>query len=237
MKKSLSTKQLLFILVAVVVISVGYTISRSGSIQEFYAAEVAERTNLELSLLAETTEDFTVGATDPTIRLVIYTDTDCPFCARFEPILDSFLQTYPDKAAITYRHYKLPIYPNSRFEHIALECVGILQGAEGYRNFQNEVLFQNSLEGVDDKKDAVFNLAAEWVGEANHAALQTCIESDTTTDRIDKKVNSGRVLGATMTPTWFVLGPNGEYRMHRGQVDYDRLIEVIGWAVPGFTNS
>jgi protein-disulfide isomerase len=201
--------------------------SKNDSIRTFYQAEVAERQQLEHSLLAENDTDFTVGAENPKVRLVVYTDTDCPFCQKFEPDLAALLQTYPEDVAITYRHFKLPIYPTSKYEHIALECVGILAGPEKYRDFQN-LLLQNTLESIESAQDTALQAADTFLQSTNTQALAECIANPNTITRIENKTNSGKVLGVHITPSWFVTG--NEIRtthQFKGSYRFENLVSNI----------
>jgi len=86
-----------------------------------------------------------VGAENPTLRMVIYTDTDCPFCKRYESVLDQLLERHGDQVSVTYRNFDLPIHKYVRLEHHALECVGMLADSKTYRAFQNETAFQQQI--------------------------------------------------------------------------------------------
>lgn len=223
MKQHQTTVILSCAVVLLCIVAGTITFYKNKTTQDFYVSEVEEREQINLALLAETPEDFTFGSADPKIRLVVYSDADCPYCEKFEPVLNQLLDEYPDDVAITYRHYELPIHPYAQFEHTGLECVGMISGSEKYRSLQDEVLFKNQFSTEEDAREQIFSIAQSHVPEAEQEAVGACIVNGDGEERINNKINSGTALGVQQTPTWFVIH-DGVAEKFIGQISYETLV-------------
>ena len=214
------------VLLVVIVGAALYTMYQREQEVQNYTEEVESRDELELQLLAISDTDFTVGSENPRLRLLVYTDGDCPFCKRFEPVFDQLMATYPEDVAITYRHFKLPIYPDSYYEHIALECVGMLAGAEQYRAFQNEVLLEQTGSGVENHVAKLTQQAVTYVPQNVSQRLTSCIQNEESLDRIEAKVATGNILGVRRTPTAFFISDD-RFHVQVGSISYETLVGRI----------
>lgn len=223
MKKSFLPAVLLVLVVLVLISVVFY---QRDNIASLYIAEVEKRQQLENDLLAIAEADFTVGASSPRVRLLVYTDGDCQYCRKFEPRFERLLSTYPEDIAITYRHFKLATFPNSRYEHIALECVGILTDAVTYRQFQNQVIFENQFVNEGDYLESATKLAEDFMPASRVGEVRACMENPATLERISRKVNSGNVLGVQQTPTFYLIDGD-RHQKYVGSMEYDLLLSVI----------
>lgn len=54
-----------------------------------------------------------MGKKDAPITIVEFSDFQCPFCARFYPMLKEVLAAYPDKVRVIVKNYPLPFHPNA----------------------------------------------------------------------------------------------------------------------------
>jgi protein-disulfide isomerase len=94
------------------------------------------------SMPAITADDYKLGAKNPVITLVEYSDFECPFCARFHPVTKQILEEYGDKVALVYRHYPLPFHPNAQKAAEASECVAKEKGNDGFWKYADAVFNQ-----------------------------------------------------------------------------------------------
>lgn len=219
----------LFIILIVAIWLVVLTIAFvNNHIKGTYYNETFERQYAEETLLNESSYDFTVGNPSGRINLIIYADTDCPFCQKFEDAISEFLRDYPNDVSITYRQYKLPIYPTSHYEHLALECIGIHEGSDAYRQFQNTVLYETDLSGSADPRQDALDLAVDFAEETTQEVLTECVNSSETEARIKNKIDTANILGVRQTPTWFVITDSNEgYKKYVGSVSYQKLKWII----------
>ena len=81
------------------------------------------------------------GNKNASVKLIEYSDFQCPYCQRFHPTMQQMLSEYSDKVAWIYRHFPLDsIHPQARPAALASECVFELGGDEAFWKFADEVL-------------------------------------------------------------------------------------------------
>jgi protein-disulfide isomerase len=73
-------------------------------------------------------DDHIKGNVDAKVKIVIYTDYDCPFCTRMHATMNQVIKNYdPGDFAWVYRHFPLDqLHPNARRVAMASECVAKL---------------------------------------------------------------------------------------------------------------
>lgn len=78
-----------------------------------------------------TEKDHILGNPNAEIKIVEYSDTECPFCKRFDTTMNDIMKEYQSsgKVAWVYRYFPLDsIHPRARHEAEALECANELGG-------------------------------------------------------------------------------------------------------------
>jgi protein-disulfide isomerase len=76
-----------------------------------------------------TSADHIRGNPNAPVKIVEYSDMECPFCKRFHPTMQQTVDEYDGKVAWVYRHFPLDsIHSKARSEAIATECAGELGG-------------------------------------------------------------------------------------------------------------
>jgi Thioredoxin len=129
--------------------------------------------------------------------LIVFTDFECPFCARFDSVLSD------GAFRVAYRHAPLSIHPGSREKHALVECVremsgvGPAQALVGYY-FRHQASAAKSVEEDGPPLGIPFSDAAECArgdGPAGELAASS-LRSDSL---------FVAALGVASTPT-FVIG-------------------------------
>ncbi len=64
------------------------------------------------------------GNKNAKIKLVEFSDFECPFCTRAFPTIEAILKKYGDKISLEYRHNPLTFHPNAQKAAEASECAG-----------------------------------------------------------------------------------------------------------------
>jgi protein-disulfide isomerase len=82
-----------------------------------------------------TDADHVKGDRNAAIKVVEYSDFDCPFCGRFHDSMNSVVESNDDVAWV-YRHFPLDqLHPQARAVAQAAECVAELGGNEAFWTF------------------------------------------------------------------------------------------------------
>ena len=80
-----------------------------------------------------TAEDHLNGDINAPIKIVEYSDIDCPFCKRFHSTLEQVKALYGDKVVWVYRHFPITqLHPDSFNKSHASECVAELGGNDKF---------------------------------------------------------------------------------------------------------
>src|SRR3989344_5249475 len=70
-----------------------------------------------------TDDDHIRGNPNAPVKIVEYSDTECPFCKAFHATLQKAAQEYGNDVAWVYRHFPLDqLHSKARKEAVALEC-------------------------------------------------------------------------------------------------------------------
>jgi protein-disulfide isomerase len=163
---------------------------------------------------------FEIRADDPVrgnpkapVTLVVFSDFQCPFCARVEPTLAEVQKQYRDKVRLVWKHQPLPFHPN------ALPAAEAAEAAREQGKFweMHDRLFSSQRELSPDTYERI----AKEIG-LDVRRFQDATRSGRAKGRIqdDQRV-AGRV-GANGTPTMFVNGEKVE-----GAVPFEMLKAVI----------
>ncbi len=98
-----------------------------------------------LALMNEiTADDHYIGNLDAPIKIVEYSDFECPFCKRFHQTMHNIAESYgPDELVWVYRHFPLEsIHPQAKALAVASECVAKSAGNNGFWAFTDAYLAQ-----------------------------------------------------------------------------------------------
>ncbi len=156
----------------------------------------------------------TVGSVEP-VRIVIFTDLHCPFCARLHrelQLLDARLER--GGATVHIRHTPFSrIHPDARLASAAVVCAA----QQGRLREYVDVAFSESHFASSD-----WQSLAQLSGLASTSKFQECLRDPVTDRRVGTDVALGRTLGVEATPTTYIEG-----RMMRGAISADSFaIEI-----------
>ena len=156
-----------------------------------------------------------MGTPTAPVKIVEYSDFQCPFCARFSATLRELRARHPDRVQIVYRHFPLTsIHPHAAAAAAAAECAGVQGRFEAY----HDLLFaqQDSI-GTRD-----WSRFAADAGVPDLAAFGRCVSSPAPGNRVSRDITSARELKVEVTPTIVV---NGQFIP--GAVELEELERLV----------
>lgn len=174
-------------------------------------------------LPAVTDADHVRGNPDAPIKLVEYSDFECPFCARFHPTMVSVLETYGDDVAWVYRHYPLSFHPQARPSAIASECIARDYGNEAFWSYA-DALFEETEAGAFNS-ETIYTVAEEL--GYDRASLETCVENEETAEIVDEQFNTGSAAGVAGTPGTFIVTEDGAQELIPGALPTESVEALI----------
>lgn len=138
------------------------------------------------------------GSSDAPVTIVEFSDFECPFCRRAEPVFKQIQEVYGDQVRMVYRQFPLnDIHPRAQKAAEASLCAD----EQGQFWDMHDVLFQDPIElevASLREKAATTGLDTEVFNE--------CLESGKYADRIDADIRAGVLVGVTGTPATFING-------------------------------
>jgi len=139
----------------------------------------------------------------PTARVVvqIFSDFQCPFCARVEPTLDALVARFGDRVRFVWRNYPLPFHDHARAAAAAAMEAFAQRGDAGFWAMHH-LLFehQRELERADLERYAAL------VG-LDLGRFRSALDRGTHDAAIDADIAAVREAGASIgTPSFFIAG-------------------------------
>jgi predicted DsbA family dithiol-disulfide isomerase len=139
-----------------------------------------------------------VGSADAPIKVIEFTDLECPFCRRFQNTLNDALRTHGDQVAYFFVHYPLSqhklAYPAAR----AAECAN------------RQDVFKPFVDAIFQKQDSLGTRSWEAYGKdagiSDSITFSLCARDTLSIKRIEQGIALGRQIEITGTPTVIVNG-------------------------------
>jgi protein-disulfide isomerase len=168
-----------------------------------------------------TTNDHTDGFSNAKIKIVTYSDFQCPGCASTYPMTKQLVAAFPEDVSLTYRHYPLrQIHTNAQLAGQATEAASMQD------NFweMHDVLFntQNQWSNLGDPTE-FFTKLAESIG-LDVVQFTTDLTSAEATESVNNDYNDANKMNLPGTPSFFI---NGTLIEHPGSyAGFKSLIEA-----------
>lgn len=149
------------------------------------------------------------------VAVIEYSDSDCPFCAKFHPTLQQVYKDYGGKVAWVYRYFPLTsLHPNAATEAVALECVAELGGNDAFNNYLDQII--NITLTPDPKANEQLASIASSLG-VDKALFTKCMAGTTASDRVKKDTDEATKIGAQGTPFSIIVNlKTGEQKIVPG---------------------
>ncbi|HEX8392660.1 MAG TPA: thioredoxin domain-containing protein [Longimicrobium sp.] len=143
-----------------------------------------------------------MGRATAPVRVVEFSDFQCPFCAQMQAALRNVRARHPDRVAVVYRHFPLDaIHPHARTAAMAAECAGEQGRFEAY----HDALFAGQ-EAIGTRGWDRF--AAE-AAVPDTAAFGACLRAQRPAAAVDRDARAAAALKLNVTPSLII---NGELR-------------------------
>ena len=190
---------------------------RRGQRLQEYVASLRAGSRVEITLPSPAFPRVDVAAIGPArgpvgapVTIVVFSDFQCPFCAKANPTIQQVFETYGDKVRLVFRDFPLTIHPLAEKAAEAGHC------AEEQGKFweMHDRLFANQdhLAVVDLKGHA------REIG-LDGAKFDSCLDSGRMAERVRENFAAGEMAGVEGTPAFFINGvvlsgaqPFGEFK-------------------------
>ena len=183
------------------------------------------------AMKAISSSDHIRGNPDAPVKIVEYSDTECPFCKRFHTTMKEVMDEYgkDGKVAWVYRHFPLDqLHSKARKEAVALECANEQGGNDKFWSYADrlyEITPANN--GLDP---AELPKIAQYVG-LDVAKFNTCLASTKYDQHIEDEVQNATATGGNGTPWSIVVGKNDKKYPLSGAQPYASVKQLIDLAL------
>ncbi|MCC3298477.1 thioredoxin domain-containing protein [Arthrobacter caoxuetaonis] len=201
-----------------------------GTSSESPAPETSVSASAEASLPADQMDKLVpadartiTDPADPKATLVLFTDYQCPYCAKMDTLIEQAKADYGDQVRIVVRNYPLPKHQNAEPSARAVEAAAE-QGAL-------EQMAAKVFEHQQDWKSAS-NVDEIFAGYAEELGLDmdqftADYNSDTIKDRVARDLKDAQDLQVKGTPTLYLDGQT--LQLETG--DYSEIQEPLDEAL------
>ncbi len=162
-------------------------------IRQFYRNRYDEQTKVDLPTGSAPVR----GATMARIRIVEFSDFECPFCKAARPILERTLREFPGRVQIVFRHYPLPAHTQA----VPAAIASIAAAKQGKFWEMHDKLF----DAQSDLSSEALERYAEELG-LDMDRFRTAIQKPETREVVEKDRALGQRVKVDGTPTIFVSG-------------------------------
>jgi len=179
-------------------------------------------------------DDHIRGNPDATVKIVEYSDMECPFCKSFHLIMKQIMDEYgkTGKVAWVYRHFPLDsIHSKARPEAVASECVAEQGGNDAFWKFTDRFFELTPSNNRTDIETVIPQIVRE-IG-LNEEQFVSCRTSGRYDKHIQDDLDNATATGGNGTPWSIVVGKNGKKYPLSGAQPYSSIKQLIDLALQG----
>jgi protein-disulfide isomerase len=169
-------------------------LTKSSPVEVYFDKPKMERVNVEIGKAP------VMGPKDAKVQVVIFSDFECPFCARGATTVADLKKKYGKKVAFSFKHFPLPMHPNAGPASEASMCVHE-QNPDKFWNF-HDLVFEKQKDGLTREN---FEKYAKQVG-VKADKFKECLDKGTYKELVQADLAQGEKLGVRSTPSFFVNG-------------------------------
>lgn len=181
-------------------------------------------------------EDHIKGSRDALVKIIEFSDTECPFCKRFHTTMQQVMDEYGESGQVAwvYRHFPLDqLHSKARIEAAATELANELGGNEKFWAYVDR-LFE--ITPSNDRLDlTLLPQIAEDVGLPRKPFEDLVDEDDRRggkyADHIESDYQDAITSGGLGTPFSVIIAPNGTIFSIEGAQPYSAVRSIIELAL------
>ncbi|HDO23672.1 MAG TPA: hypothetical protein ENG99_00435 [bacterium] len=167
-----------------------------------------------------TKNDHVLGNPDAQLSMIEFSDTECPFCKRFQKTMKQVVDNYGKEGKVkwVYRHFPLDtLHSKSRKEAEATECAAELGGNEKFWQYLDRIYeITPSNNGLDPKQ---LPKIAEYL-KINKTDFEKCLASGKYAKKVEDNYQDGIRSGVRGTPHTVIIAKDGKNISINGAFPY-----------------
>ena len=160
-----------------------------------YFSTIKTSDNRKVNDVANISNGFFDARGNGSIKIIEFSDFQCPVCKLNEPIIKEVIEKYGNDISFYYRNFPLPSHKNSFLASLAASCVNEQDKFWEY----HDLLFKN--QGNFDK-ESLKNYALQL--GLNEEQFNSCLNEEKYKNEVEQDFNEGKKAGVKGTPTFFI---------------------------------
>lgn len=175
-----------------------------------------------------TSKDHIIGDPNALIKIVVYSDMECPFCKRFHSTMQQIMEEYgkDGKVAWIYRHFPLDsLHSKARTEAVASECANELGGNDAFWKYADRFFELTPSNNQTDIAAVLPQIALE-IG-LDETKFNSCLASKKYDKHIQDDLDNAAATGGNGTPWSIVITANGKKYPLSGAQPYETVKQLV----------
>jgi protein-disulfide isomerase len=144
-----------------------------------------------------------LGRNDALVTVVVFSDFECPFCARVEPTLAQLRQRYGNDIRFVWKHMPLPFHQKAVPASEATQEAFAQQGNNGFWRFHDALFVENRGQDILDRPSLERIAQAQGL---NMERFRAALDNHTHNAVIEADKTLGQQIAANGTPHFFING-------------------------------
>jgi len=176
-------------------------------------------------------DDHIRGDFNAPVKIIEYSDSECPFCKRFHATLQQIMSEYNETGNVTwvYRHFPITqLHAKAFNEALAMECASALGGNDKFWAYTDRLYeitpANNGLDPIE------LNNIAQYVG-LDMKKFKTCLASKEYEQRITNDSQNAIATGGQGTPWSIIVAQNGKKYKLSGAQPYTAVKQLVEFAL------
>lgn len=166
-----------------------------------------------------TKDDHIRGSAKADVKIIEFSDFECPFCKSFHETMKHAVDEYGDKIAWVYRQSPLDqLHAKARKEAEASECAAGIGGNEAFWKYADKIF--EITPSNDGLNPILLPQIAEDIG-LDRKKFETCLEEGRYKDKVEADLEDGAKSGARGTPYSVIITKKGEKYSIPGALPYE----------------
>ncbi|MDI6777950.1 MAG: thioredoxin domain-containing protein [Patescibacteria group bacterium] len=158
-----------------------------------------------------------IGPEDAKVKVVLFSDFQCPYCKAFHETYRKAISEYKDKVLFAYKYLPLDFHKQAMNAAVAAECAG----EQGKFWEMADRLYSSQTDWQNTEGTTKFKSYAVALG-LNAAKFNQCVDENKPKDKIAADQEEAQNFGISGTPAFFV---NDQF--FGGVVSYEELKKTI----------
>lgn len=161
------------------------------------------------------------GNENASVKIVEFSDFECPFCGRLHPTLKRVIDESAGEVAWEYRHLPLGNHRNALYAAVISECVAEVKGVSKFWEFSDELFTQSNTLSTEK-----INLIASNFG-LQQSQIEDCENNDDLKARITNDIEVANSAGARGTPYSLITTKDKPPKVVSGALPYEHWVSQI----------